>query len=198
MRKLSSADLITIIAPQRCNMEWMNEPCDGTITPGVELRAHDGNDVIPLPPPTGNVVVVDQKICRDQGAPGLRRKRRSGIARLRSGQQGAQFGARPEGLHGIVSRIFDPHQVTLMGEAVGWGTLRQFTVSCEVASRIQEKRTIRRTLPVLWREETLWRQMVRLIVQAAVEERSGQCGCPIITRGSYCELLDPCQPSRVV
>jgi len=55
----------------------------------------------------------------------------------------------------------------------------------------------RQTLPVLWSEEAFWHQMVRLIVQAAVEERSGKFDSPIGARGCNCELLNPCQPSRV-
>jgi hypothetical protein len=48
-----------------------------------------------------------------------------------------------------------------------------------------------------WPEEACWDQVVRLIVQAAVEERSGKFVPPTMARGSYCELLNPCQPSRV-
>jgi hypothetical protein len=40
--------------------------------------------------------------------------------------------------------------------------------------------------------------MVRLIVQAAVEERSGQFIFPIVARRCDCELLNPRQPNRVV
>jgi hypothetical protein len=48
-----------------------------------------------------------------------------------------------------------------------------------------------------WPEETFWDQVVRLIVQAAVEERSGKLVPPIAPRRDSCELLNPCQPSRV-
>jgi hypothetical protein len=84
--------------------------------------------------------------------------------------------------------------LTLVGESGVRNVRRQFDIC---AYRIHEKRTIRQTLPVLWPEETLWDQMVRLIVQAAVEERSGKVLAPILARGSYRELLNPRQPSRV-
>jgi hypothetical protein len=67
----------------------------------------------------------------------------------------------------------------------------------EEACSIHIKRTIRQTLPVLWPEEAFWHQMVRLIVQAAVEERSGKFVLPIVARWCDCELLNPCQPSVV-
>jgi hypothetical protein len=56
---------------------------------------------------------------------------------------------------------------------------------------IQEKRTIRQTLPVLWSEETGWNQMVWLIVQAAVEEGSRKCVSLIKARRCDRELLNP-------
>ncbi len=48
-----------------------------------------------------------------------------------------------------------------------------------------------------WPEETLWDQVVRLIVQAAVEERSGEMVALSKTHRDTCEPLDPCQPSCV-
>ena len=48
-----------------------------------------------------------------------------------------------------------------------------------------------------WSEETLWDQVVRLIVQAAMEERSWKVASPVVGRSDSCELLNPCQPSRV-
>jgi hypothetical protein len=48
-----------------------------------------------------------------------------------------------------------------------------------------------------WSEETFWDQVVRLIVQAAMEERSGKFVSSIVTRRESCEPLNPCQPSCV-
>jgi len=83
------------------------------------------------------------------------------------------------------------------GEARGWSVGRQFSVGGKPAIGIQEKRTTSQTLPVLWREEAFWHQMVRLIVQAAVEERSGKFVSLIVARRCDRELLNPRQPSRV-
>jgi hypothetical protein len=85
----------------------------------------------------------------------------------------------------------------LHGETGGGGHGRQVTFSGEEAIGIQVKRTIRQTLPVFWSEETFWDQMVRLIVQAALEERSGKVVSPIVPRRYDCELLNPWQPSCV-
>jgi len=48
-----------------------------------------------------------------------------------------------------------------------------------------------------WPEETFWDQVVRLIVQAAMEERSGKFVPPIAGCRDSCDLLNPCQPSPV-
>jgi hypothetical protein len=48
-----------------------------------------------------------------------------------------------------------------------------------------------------WPEEVFWDQVVRLIVQPAMEERSGKLVPPIVARRDSCELLNPLQPSRV-
>jgi hypothetical protein len=62
---------------------------------------------------------------------------------------------------------------------------------------VDKKQTISRTLPKPWPEETFWYQVVRRIVQAAVEERSGSYVLPTLARGCDCELLNPCQPSPI-
>jgi len=116
---------------------------------------------------------------------------------LRAGEHGGEFGAQPEGLQSIVCGISDPNHPALRGETSTGTGRRQLSVWSKEAGRIHIKRTIRQTLPVLWPEEAFWHQMVRLIVQAAVEERSGKLVLPIITRGCDCELLNPCQPSFV-
>jgi hypothetical protein len=67
----------------------------------------------------------------------------------------------------------------------------------ENAVVVQEKRTTSQTLPVRWSEEKDWNQMVRLIVQAAVEKRSRKFVSLIKARRCYCELLNPRQPSCV-
>ena len=85
----------------------------------------------------------------------------------------------------------------MLAEKSGWNVVRQFSVCRKEATGIQEKWTISQALPVLWSEKTFWHQMVRLIVQAAMEERSGKFVSPIVARRCYRELLNPCQPSRV-
>jgi hypothetical protein len=178
----------------------MNELAHGSVALGLELRAGDRNNFIPLLAPTGRVIVRHQEVGQNQSAAGMRRKRRrSGVAGLRAGQHGAEFGAEPERLQRIVSRvssrISDPDYFASR-EIDGEGG-RQFSIWDDGAAGIHEEWTIRQTLPVLWPEEPLWDQMVRLIVQPAVEERSGKFISPIRARGSYCELLNPCQPCRV-
>ena len=86
----------------------------------------------------------------------------------------------------------------MLAEKSGWNVVRQFSVCRKEATGIQEKWTISQALPVLWSEKTFWHQMVRLIVQPAMEERSGKFILPIMARGCDRELLNPCQPSRVV
>ena len=113
-------------------------------------------------------------------------------------QPGAEFGAQPERLQCVVCWIPDPDDSAgvaklelgwLAGDSRGGG---------KEAIGIYKKWTTRQTLPVLWREETFWHQMVRLIVQAAVEERSGKFVSPDHGSRVLCESLNPRQPSRVI
>lgn len=58
--------------------------------------------------------------------------------------------------------------------------LRRFPVAPEAAIGIYKKWTISQSLPEAWPEEkSLWDQVVRLIVQAAMETRPGElsAGC---------------------
>jgi hypothetical protein len=100
-------------------------------------------------------------------------------------------------LQSIISRISDPRHLALLGKTSGWSVRRQLSVWGEEAIGIQEKRTIRQILPVPWPEETFWDQVIGLIVQAAMEERSRKFVLPDIARRSYRKLLNPCQPSQV-
>jgi len=136
--KFSGAELVTVVAPERGDVERMNESTNGSVALRLELRASDRNNFSPLLAPMGSVVIRHQEVCYDQGAACVWRKRRpSGIAGFRSGQYGAEFGAQPEGLQSVVSRISDPSYLTLVGKASGWGVGRQFSVWSEEAIGIQ-------------------------------------------------------------
>src|SRR5580704_3398401 len=92
--KFSGAELVSVVAAQGGDVKGMDEPADGSIALRLELRAGGGNDLIPLLAAIGSVVVWYQNVGCDQSAAGLRRKRcRSGIAGLGSGQRRAEFGA---------------------------------------------------------------------------------------------------------
>src|SRR5262249_15032381 len=112
-------------------------------------------------------------------------------------QQSAELRAKPVRVERGGPRIGDPYHVALhceVGSVVG---CKQFWASREKAIWVYKKRTIRRSLPMAWPQEVAWNQVVRLIVQAAVEERSGKFISPLAVLGKARELLNPRHPSRV-
>ena len=91
-------------------------------------------------------------------------------------QQPAESRTEPERSQAVGLWIFDPDHLGLQREGIRQtgvriDSIRQFSVASKKAVTIQEKRTIRQTLPRTWPEVALRDQMVRLIVQAAIEER---------------------------
>ena len=101
------------------------------------------------------------------------------MARLCARQQGSELRAEPERVHSAASRVGDPKYFVWRREILAWPRanvdfLRRLPVAREAAMGIHKKRTISQALPEAWPEEkSLWDQVARLIVQAAMEERAG-------------------------
>src|ERR1700730_11080681 len=52
--ELSGAKLVTVVAAKSCDVEWMNQPADRSVTLRLKLRPDKRNNVVPLLAPTRN------------------------------------------------------------------------------------------------------------------------------------------------
>ncbi len=109
------------------------------------------------------------------------------------------FRSQPERLKCASGRIDNPHCLALQAEVFqiffdqwGWPSSGR-----KNGVRVENQTTTSRALPLPRLQTMRWNQVVRLVVQAAMErrtqKRSGRCG----SRCPFDQSLNPSQPSQV-